>query len=124
MEIPLSTQYVGDSWKDMTGEFSIYANADGNTVITNGNTKDPITLEIPKDSIAIAAIDVYFGIPETYEKMSQPSNTRQHTSWQTENCSVKDTSFITNGQWPDAAKEIMEEAGLTFEYAYLLNNLK
>lgn len=52
------------------------------------------------------------------------SNTRQHTSWQTENCSVKDTSFITNGQWPDAAKKIMEESGLTSEYAYLLNNLK
>lgn len=68
MEIPLSTQHVGDSWKDMVGEFGIYVNADGNTVITNGNTEDPVTLEIPKDSIGIAAIDVYFGIPETYEK--------------------------------------------------------
>ena len=61
IEVPLSTEHVtAYIWNDMAGEFGIYRNADGLLVITNGDVNDPIVLEIPADSVGIAAIDVWF----------------------------------------------------------------
>lgn len=69
MEIPLSTERVkANVWNDMAGEFGIFRNADGNLVITNGDTVDPVVLEIPADSVGIAAIDVWFTVAAGCEK--------------------------------------------------------
>jgi len=48
------------------------------------------------------------------------SNTRQHMTWQTENSTLTNTVYVTNNQWPDAAKTIMNNAGLKSEFKYLL----
>lgn len=48
------------------------------------------------------------------------SNSRQSISWQEDNCSVTNTVLVEDGQWPEEARAIMENAGLTAEYAALL----
>ena len=63
MEIPLTTEWVkANVWNYMCGEFGLYTNADGNLVITNGDTVDPVVLEVPAESVGIAAIDVWFTV--------------------------------------------------------------
>lgn len=51
------------------------------------------------------------------------SNTRQHTRWQDENCSITGTTFVNNNQWPEATKEIMKAAGLSSKYVQLLKDI-
>ena len=48
------------------------------------------------------------------------SNTRWFATWQEDNCSLENTTYVEDGQWPDEAKAIMEEAGLTTDYAHLI----
>ena len=48
------------------------------------------------------------------------SNTRQGIAWQDDNCVLERITFVEDGNWPDEAKAIMEEAGLTDEYAHLI----
>jgi len=63
MEVPLSTERVyANVWNDMAGEFGIYRNSDGNLVIANGDENNQILLEIPPESVGIAAIDVWFTV--------------------------------------------------------------
>ena len=61
MEVPLTTEFIRSNiWSFMYGEFGLYVNEDGNLVIVNANTEDPTVLEIPAESVGIAAIDVWF----------------------------------------------------------------
>jgi len=61
MEVPLTTEFLQSNiWNYMYGEFGIYRNADGNLCIINADTNDTIILEIPAESVGIAAIDVWF----------------------------------------------------------------
>jgi hypothetical protein len=61
MEVPLTTEFLQSNiWNYMYGEFGIYRNEDGNLCIINADTNDQIILEIPAESVGIAAIDVWF----------------------------------------------------------------
>lgn len=51
------------------------------------------------------------------------SNSREYIKWQDDNSTISDIVLVEDGKWPDAAKAIMKSAGLTDEYAHLLNNV-
>ena len=48
------------------------------------------------------------------------SNPRQSVQWQEDNCVLENNTLVEADQWPDAAKAIMDAAGLTADYAHLL----
>lgn len=52
------------------------------------------------------------------------SNSRASVNWQEDNCSITNTVLVEDGNWPAAARAIMAAAGLTDEYADLLNRVQ
>ena len=74
IELPLETKKVTDEWQDFSGEFGVYKNENGNLVFVNAKGLTDLSdaetgvFEVPGDSMGIAAIDVYFNIPEDYSE--------------------------------------------------------